>query len=143
MRVKNLLSFFEKKTGITEEEQEELFITSDMESLSAKKISDLEETQWRRLLFFLVRLKQCKNFVIHDFAKGMPYDFIVDFKKNIAKMKQNGCSILYLSDDVFFAPEIGDRVGFMKKGKLLLELNSRKMKNMSLQELYFQFMAER
>ncbi|MCP4154939.1 MAG: hypothetical protein GY757_44865 [bacterium] len=72
MRVKNLLSFFEKKTGITEEEHEELFITSDMEGLSAKKIGDLEETQWRRLLFFLVRLKQCKNFVIHDFAKGMP-----------------------------------------------------------------------
>ncbi|MCP4154940.1 MAG: hypothetical protein GY757_44870 [bacterium] len=67
----------------------------------------------------------------------------MDFKKNIAKMKQSGCSILYLSDDVFFASEIGDRVGFMKKGKLLLELNSRKMKNMSLQELYFQFMAER
>jgi ABC-type uncharacterized transport system ATPase component len=43
---------------------------------------------------------------------------------------------------VFFAPEIGDRVGFLKKGKLLLELKGTKVKRMDLKELYFKFLAE-
>jgi ABC-type Na+ transport system ATPase subunit NatA len=144
MKTSNLVSFFHKYKWAepTADEFEELYIKLNLEHIGKKRIGELEEVEWRKILFSLTQLKKNKNYIFRDFAKGMPLDFNLEFKKNLIRLKKNGCSILYFSDDVFFAPEIGDRIGFMKKGKLLLELKANKMKNMSLKELYFQFLAE-
>lgn len=143
MRVRNLIAFSRERAEISAEELEEILIKFNLENHADKRLHELEEVDWRNILFALVQLKGCKNYIIRDFARGMPLDFNLEFKKHIQQMKQNGFSILYLSDDVFFAPEIGDRVGFLRKGKLLLELKAARMKKMSLRELYFQFLAEK
>lgn len=143
MKTGTVVSFFRRNMNIPEEEFEELYIELNIDRIYHHKISELEEVEWRNILFALVRLKKSRNYIFRDFAGGMPLDFKLEFKKNISRMKKRNCSIFYLSDDVFFAPEIGDRIGFMKKGKLLLELKASKMKKMELKELYFQFLAER
>ncbi len=142
MKTGHMISFFKKRMAIPDDEFEELYIKLDLQHIGRKKICDLEEVEWRRILFTLTQLKKSKNYLIRDFAKGMPLDFNLEFKKNLQRLKKEGCSILYFSDDVFFAPEIADRIGFMKKGKLLLELKAEKMKRMSLKELYFEFLSE-
>ena len=143
MKVGNIISFFRRRMDICEDEFEELYIKLNMETISQKRISEVDEVEWRKILFALAKLKKSKNYIFRDFVKGMPLDFNLEFKKNIQLLKKSGCSILYISDDVFVAPEIGDRIGFMKKGKLLLELKAAKMKKMRLKELYFQFLVER
>lgn len=142
MKVGHMISFFKKTMDIPGDEFEELYIRLNLDAIHQKRISDLEEVEWRRILFSMAQLKKSKNYIIRNFAKGMPLDFKIEFKKGIGQLKKNGCSILYFSDDVFFAPEIGDRIGFLKQGKLLLELKAAKMRKMSLRELYFQFLAE-
>ena len=142
MKIANMISFFKKRMDICEDEFEELYIKLNMENICQKRISDIEEVERRKILFALAKLKESKNYIFRDFVKGMPLEFNLEFKKSIQFLKKNGCSILYISDDVFFAPEIGDRIGFVKKGKLLLELKASKMKKMSLKELYFQFLLE-
>lgn len=143
MKVASIISFFKNNMVVYEEEYEELYVRLNLERISRKRINEIEEMEWRRILFSLARLRKSKNYIFRDFAMGMPLDFNLELKKNINEIKNNGCSILYLSNDVFFAPEIGDRIGFMKKGKLLLELKASRMRKMSLQELYFQFLAEK
>lgn len=143
MKAGDVVAFFKKRFKIPEDEFEELYIKLNLENICDRKIGELETMAWRRLLFNLKQLKRSKNYVMRDFTKGMPLDFILEFKKRIHQLKAAGSSVLYISDDVFFAPEIGDRIGFMKKGKLLLELKAAPMKKMSLKELYFQFLAER
>lgn len=143
MKTGTVVSFFKRDMDIPEEEFEELYIELNIDSIYYRKISELDEVEWRKILFALARLKKSRNYIFRDFAGGMPLDFNLEFKKRIARMKKQDCAILYLSDDVFFAPEIGDRIGFLKKGKLLLELTSSKMKKMDLKELYFQFLSER
>jgi len=142
MKVGHMISFFKKTMNIPEDEFEELNSKLRLDTIHQKRISDLEEVEWRRILFSMVQLKKCKNYIFRDFARGMPLDFNIEFKRNLHRMRKNGCVILYLSNDIFFAPEIADRIGFMKKGKLLLELKAAKMKKMNLRELYFQFLAE-
>lgn len=142
MKVGNIVSFLEKSMDIPEDKFEEFYIKLNIEGIYQRRINEIEEAEWRRILFALAQLKKSKNYIVRNFAKGMPLDFNLEFKKGIGQLKKNGCSILYLSDDVFFAPEIGDRIGFMKKGKLLLELKASKMRKMSSRELYFQFLAE-
>lgn len=143
MKVGNIISFLKKSMNVLEDEFEELYVRLNIESIYQKRINEIEDVEWRRILFSLATLKKSKNYIIRNFARGMPLDFNLEFKKSILKLKKNGGSILYLSDDVFFAPEIGDRIGFLKKGKLLLELKTSKMRKMNLRELYFQFLAER
>lgn len=142
MKVGHMIAFFKNTMNIPEDEFEELYIKLNLDTNHQKQISDLEEMEWRRILFSMVQLKKSKNYIFRDFVKGMPLDFNIEFKRKVHQMRKNGCAILYLSNDVFFAPEIGDRIGFMKRGKLLLELKAAKMKRMSLRELYFQFLAE-
>ena len=143
MKVGNIVSILGKSMDIPEDEFEEFYIKLNIESIYQRRINEIEEAERRRILFSLAQLKKSKNYIVRNFANGMPLDFNLEFKKEIGQLKKNGCSILYFSDDVFFAPEIGDRIGFLKKGKLLLELKAAKMRKMSLRELYFQFLAER
>lgn len=142
MKVGDIVSFLAKSMDIPGDDFEELYIRLNIESIYKRRITSLEEVERRRILFSVAQLKRNKNYIARNFAKGMPLDFTLEFKKGIGQLKKNGCSILYFSDDVFFAPEIGDRIGFMKKGKLLLELKAAKMKKMDLRKLYFQFLAE-
>lgn len=142
MKLGDVVTFFKSNMDIPEDEFEEFYIKLDLENKGRKKMSDLEEADRRNILFSLYRLLRCGNYVVRDFAAGMPLDFTLGFKKTIGQMKREGCSILYMGSDVFFAPEIGDRIGFMKKGRLLLELKADKMKKMNLKELYYQFLVD-
>ena len=142
IRIRDMMNFIKRITDITDEEYEEFKLRMNLDHLNKTRMNDLEESERRRLLFSVALLVGNKNFIIHDLAKGMPIDFILELKGNLRKLKNMGCSILYISDDVFFASEIGDRIGFMKKGKLLLELKGNKVKQMDLKELYFRFLVE-
>ncbi|MCP4213798.1 MAG: hypothetical protein GY765_04030 [bacterium] len=142
LKIGDLLPFLKATFQIPEADFAELYVKSNMKSLLPKKLSALEEWERRKFLFSICRLKKGKNFVIRDYVKGMPMEFTLEFKKALRKMKKEQCSILYLGDDVFFALEIGDRIGFMKKGKLLLELPVSRLKQMDLKELYFKFLVE-
>jgi ABC-type Na+ transport system ATPase subunit NatA len=143
LKTSSLVSYFRENIDISEDDLEELLITLNLEEKRHKRLSELEEVEWRNILFSLARLKKSKNYIIWDFVRGMPLDFVLEFKKRVHQLKRKGCSILYLSDDVFFASEIGERIGFLKKGKLLLELKASNMKRMRLKELYYQFLAEK
>lgn len=142
MNIGDLLSFFKHSFHIPELAFAEIYVQLNLEPLLHKKIKHLEEMEWRKLLLSICCLKTAKNFLFRDYVKNMPLDFTLEFKKTLGQKKKENCSILYLGDDVFFALEIADRIGFMKKGKLLLELPIAKLKNMDLKELYFQFLVE-
>lgn len=142
IKANDLASFFQEQNKIPEEELEELFLRMKIGNSRRKRIHELEEVEWRKLVFCLARLKKCRNYIISDFAKGMPLDFVLDFKNIIYQMRNDDCAILYLSNDVFFAREIANRVGFIKKGKLLLELTGHRMRRLDMNDLYFKFLSE-
>jgi ABC-type multidrug transport system ATPase subunit len=142
MKIGSMITFLKKKMKIPEDQFEELYVKLNIETIYKKQINDLEDMEWRKILFSICQLKESKNYIFRDFARDMPLDFKIEFKRNIYQMKKKDCALLHFSNDVFFAPEIGDRIGFFKKGKLLLELKASKMKKMSSKELYYQFLIE-
>lgn len=142
IKMKGLMSFLKRIMAIPDDQFEEFKLKINLDRLNQKRIVDLSEVDRRRILFAAAILKDCDNYIFYDYTKGMSIDFILEFKEHLRRLKDRGCSILYISTDVFFAPEIGNRIGFMKKGKLLLELKGVKVKKMNLKELYFRFLAE-
>jgi ABC-type multidrug transport system ATPase subunit len=142
MKIRDLISFLKRSLHIPADEFEEFCLKLNLDNISQKPIAGFEEVEWRRILLAMVQLKKCKNYIFRDFARGMPMDFNIGFKRNLLLLRKKPGAILYLGDDIFLAPEIGDRIGFMKKGKILLELKAAKMKQMNLRELYFHFLVD-
>ena len=58
-------------------------------------------------------------------------------------MRDKGKSILMSTHDIFRAKLIADRVGFMRKGKLVMSKTRAELEGEDLTELYIQYMEER
>ncbi len=142
LKIHDLISFLKRCLNLPADEFEEFCLKLNLDNISQKPIGGFEEVEWRRILLAMVQCKKCKNYIFRDFARGMPMGFNIEFIRNLLLLKQKPGSILYLGDDIFLAPEIGDRIGFMKKGKILLELKAAKMKKMDIRELYFHFLVD-
>jgi ABC-type multidrug transport system ATPase subunit len=95
--------------------------------------------------FKLVYLAACLaadngNIVINDFIKGAEKKFELKFNKLLLRKKKEDGSILCLSNDIFYASEIADRVGFIKNGHLTFEADANDLKEMDIKGLYLKFL---
>lgn len=77
-----------------------------------KRFYHLKKSDRARLFLYLVFLKSYSIHIIHDFLKGMPVDFVQEFKDRLRKFKDEGDAMLYLTGDVLLASRIGDRVTY-------------------------------
>jgi ABC-type multidrug transport system ATPase subunit len=80
------------------------------------------------------------NLVINDFIRGADKSFELKFNKLLLQKKAQGCAILYLGSDIFYASDIADRVGFVKNGRLLFEAEAADLKEMDIKDLYLKFL---
>ncbi|HBE94738.1 MAG TPA: hypothetical protein DDW80_04750 [Desulfovibrio sp.] len=80
------------------------------------------------------------NIVINDFIRGAEKGFELKFNKLLLQKKALGRAILYLGNDIFYASEIADRVGFIKNGRLLFEAESADLRDMDIKDLYLKFL---
>jgi len=80
------------------------------------------------------------NVVINDFIRGAEKNFELKFNKLLLQKKAAGRSILFLGNDIFYASEIADRVGFIKNGRLMFEAASADLKDMDIKDLYLKFL---
>ena len=74
--------------------------------------------------------------MINDFIHGAEKSFELKFNKLLLQQKARGRSILFLGNDIFYASEIADRVGFIKNGHLLFEADAADLKDMDIKGLY-------
>lgn len=109
----DFISFFKKLLHIPAKDIRRFVENLRIEQIEKKTINELKDKEKGRFLFALAQLKNSGIYMIHDFAKGMPIDFITEFKDRIKRLKEEGGSILYLSNDVLLATKIGDRVTYL------------------------------
>jgi ABC-type multidrug transport system ATPase subunit len=81
------------------------------------------------------------NIVINDFIRGAGKNFELKFNKLLLQKKAAGGSILFLGNDIIYAAEIADRIGFVKDGLLLFEAEAADVKDMDIKDLYYKFLS--
>lgn len=106
-----------------------------------KKARELPLEVFRQVYLALCLASDAANIVINDFSKGIEKSLELKFNKLIWKKKAAGQAILYLGNDVLYAAEIADRVGFIKNGHLLFEAEAADIKEMDIQDLYSKFLS--
>jgi hypothetical protein len=143
IKVKDFAVCIQRLTAADRHEVKDHFKNSGLERIWNKSFGSIKESEKRMAIFTAARMKESKFYIIDDLARGMPPGFIIEFRKIIKQMNGEGISILYLSDDIYLAPEVGDHIGFIKKEKPFKELKAATMKKENYSELYFKYLAEK
>ncbi len=105
-----------------------------------KMVRDLAPETFKLAYLAVCLAADGANIVINDFIKGAEKSFELKFNKLLLQKKAAGRSILFLGNDIFYASEIADRVGFIKNGRLMFEAAAVDLKDMDIKDLYLKFL---
>jgi ABC-2 type transport system ATP-binding protein len=87
-------------------------------------------------------LKDAPNILLDEPTSGLDPKSGQEFLNLLVEMRDKGKSILMSTHDIFRAKLIADRVGFMKKGRLVMLKTRAELQGEDLTELYIQYMEE-
>jgi ABC-2 type transport system ATP-binding protein len=118
-----------------------LLVGNFHERLLKKMVRDLDPEMFKLAYLAVCLAANSANIVINDFIKGVEKNFELKFNKLLLQKKAAGDSILFLGNDIFYASEIADRVGFIKNGCLMFEAEAADIKDMDIKDLYFKFLS--
>lgn len=87
-------------------------------------------------------IKDTPNIILDEPTSGLDPKSGQEFLDLLLELKAKEKSIFMSSHDIFRAKFIADRVGFMRKGKLVIIKTSEELEGEDLNKLYVEFMQE-
>jgi len=105
-----------------------------------RKLRDMPAEIFKQVYLAACLAPERRNIIINDFIRGAEKGFELKYNKLLLQKKAQGCAILCLGSDIFYASEIADRVGFIKNGRLLFEAGAADLKEMDIKDLYLKFL---
>lgn len=106
----HLLSLFQDLLKLSKKEKAELYVQLNIDDLEKTLFKDLDEVSQGTLLLTVAQWKKSKVYMLDDFARGMPADFIMKLMECLRKLKENNSAILYITTDILVAKKVGDSV---------------------------------
>ncbi len=97
----------------------------------------------QKLGLAIVLLKDAPNVLLDEPTSGLDPKSGQEFLELLVQMRDQGKSIFMSTHDIFRAKLIADRVGFMKRGKLVMLKTRAELEGEDLTALYIQYMDER
>jgi ABC-2 type transport system ATP-binding protein len=97
----------------------------------------------QKLGLAIALVKDAPNILLDEPTSGLDPKSGREFLNLLIQMRDKGKSIFMSTHDIFRAKLIADRVGFMKKGRLVIMKTRQELEGEDLTELYIQYMEER
>ncbi len=113
IKVKDFVRFFSRLLYMSKRENAQLYLDLQLDTVESKLFSQLTDAQKGRILMAAAINKMSAIYMIHDMARGMPVDFVMEIIDILKRMKEDGAAVLYLSRDVLFASKIADRLTYL------------------------------
>ncbi len=96
----------------------------------------------QKLGIAIALVKDAPNVLLDEPTSGLDPQSGREFLKILLQMRDQGKSIFMSTHDIFRAKLIADRVGFMRKGKMVMMKTRKELEGEDLTELYIQYMEE-
>jgi ABC-2 type transport system ATP-binding protein len=106
-----------------------------------KRVREVEMDVFKMVYLAVEFARDRPNVVIHDFCRGGEKNFEFRFDRLLVRKRDEGKAILYLTEDIFYAAQIADRIGFIKRGQLLFEATADDLREMDIQQLHTRFLT--
>jgi ABC-2 type transport system ATP-binding protein len=87
-------------------------------------------------------IKNAPNILLDEPTSGLDPKSGQEFLNLLIRMRDGGKSVFMSTHDIFRAKLIADRVGFMKKGRLVMMKTRAELEGADLTQLYIQYMED-
>ena len=137
------LDYFSKLAGlkfILEELLKFLLECGLDEGAFNKYISDYSKGMRQKVGIAIAYAKNAKVYLLDEPASGLDPLSSNELSLLLKKMSQRGATILMASHDIFRVRETCNKIGILKKGSLVKEMNSKDVSSRELESLYLEYM---
>jgi len=140
------LAFFTELAGrekVGEDEYRAVFKRVGLdEKAYHRRVRGFSKGMRQRLGIAIAILKNAELILLDEPTSGLDPQGGFEFMQIVADLRAEGRAILMSSHDIFRVRRMADRVGIMRRGRLLEMLDREAMENKDLQDLYLEYMKD-
>jgi ABC-2 type transport system ATP-binding protein len=138
------LDFFAKLGGRTDLAKSDYYQVMRRVSLQEKafdqRVKNFSKGMRQKLGISIAIIKNAPAILLDEPTSGLDPKAATEFLEIMAELKNEGKAILMSTHDIFRAKEIGDRVGIMKEGRLVMERSRQELEYEDLVKIYIDYM---
>jgi ABC-2 type transport system ATP-binding protein len=138
------LDFFAKLGGRTELGKEDyhqvMRRVSLQETAFEQRVKNFSKGMRQKLGISIAIIKNAPGILLDEPTAGLDPKAAAEFLEILRELKNEGKAILMSTHDIFRAKEIGDRVGIMKEGRLVMERTREELQYEDLVKIYIDYM---
>ena len=138
------LDFFAKLGGRTELAKSDYYQVMRRVSLQEKafdqRVKNFSKGMRQKLGISIAIIKNAPAILLDEPTSGLDPKAATEFLEIMDELKAEGKAILMSTHDIFRAKEIGDRVGIMKEGRLVMERTRQELQYEDLVKIYIDYM---
>lgn len=105
-----------------------------------KRVSEYSKGMRQKVGIAIAYAKKAKVYLLDEPASGLDPLASNELTILLEKLASEGAAILMASHDLFRVREVCNRIGILKNGKLIKELNSQDVSANELEKVYLEFM---
>ncbi len=107
-----------------------------------RRIKNFSKGMRQKLGIAIAMVKDAPNVLLDEPTSGLDPQSGREFLEILVKMRDQGKSVFMSTHDIFRAKLIADRIGFMRKGRLVMMKTRKELEGADLTDLYIQYMEE-
>jgi ABC-2 type transport system ATP-binding protein len=107
-----------------------------------RRLKNFSKGMRQKLGIAIALVKDAPNVLLDEPTSGLDPQSGREFLEILVQMRDTGKSVFMSTHDIFRAKLIADRIGFMRKGKLVMMKTAKELAGEDLTELYVQYMEE-
>jgi ABC-2 type transport system ATP-binding protein len=138
------LEFFAKlggRSGLTKEDYYQVMRrVSLQEKAFEQRVKSFSKGMRQKLGISIAIVKNAPAILLDEPTSGLDPKAAEEFLEILTELKAEGKAILMSTHDIFRAKEIGDRVGIMKEGRLVMERTREELQVEDLVKIYIDYM---
>jgi ABC-2 type transport system ATP-binding protein len=138
------LDFFAKLGGKPDLAKEQYYQVMRRVSLQEKaferRVKTFSKGMRQKLGISIAIIKDAPAILLDEPTSGLDPKAAEEFQEILAELRTEGKAILMSTHDIFRAKEIGDRIGIMKEGRLVMERTREELQYEDLVKIYIDYM---
>lgn len=107
---------------------------------AGRRVSTYSKGMRQKVGIAIAIAKNARALLLDEPTSGLDPSAANEFSQLLTRARDNGVAVLTTTHDLFHAKQTGTRIGIMKRGTLVTELNSADISHTDLEELYLQHM---
>jgi ABC-2 type transport system ATP-binding protein len=105
-----------------------------------QRVKNFSKGMRQKLGISIAIIKNAPGILLDEPTAGLDPKAAEEFLEILRELKNEGKAILMSTHDIFRAKEIGDRVGIMKEGRLVMERTREELQYEDLVKIYIDYM---